>query len=96
MPAQITQNVVIDGRRTSIRLDRSIHSAVREICAREGITVHAFCSMVRVRHAGLGLTAAVRAAAVDYFREALERAESGESDLAASTGVESVTVVSPV
>ncbi len=81
MSALITQNVVVEGRRTSIRLDRSMHMAIREICAREDISVHAFCHRARDRHRDLGLTAAVRAATVEYLRDALERAEASADSL---------------
>jgi predicted DNA-binding ribbon-helix-helix protein len=78
-----SQNVVVDGHRTSMRLEPSMWDALEEIAAREGMTVNTLCSEIRrrlERQAELAgtvpnpsevtLTAAVRTFMVCYFRRA--------------------------
>lgn len=64
------RNVVVNGRRTSVRMEPAMWDALAEICAREGRTLNEICSMVDKRRGEMGLTAALRVFAICFFREA--------------------------
>lgn len=70
MPANVLRNVVLHGRRTSIRLESTIWEAIEEICRRERLNLHEFCSLVRNRERRGSLTASVRVFVLLYFRAA--------------------------
>lgn len=63
------RNVVIEGHRTSIRLERPIWEALDEICRREDLTLGVLCRELR---RGLDdevkLASSLRSFAVTYFR----------------------------
>lgn len=78
-----SQNVVVDGRRTSMRLEPTMWEAFEEIAARERMSINDICGEinrrlgVRERLAGgipddgdVTLTSAVRTFLVSYFRRA--------------------------
>lgn len=67
----LTRNVVIDGKRTTIRLESAIWDAVDDLCVREEISRHDLCSRVEARRDGLNRAQAIRAVVVNYFRLAL-------------------------
>ncbi|HUN45759.1 MAG TPA: ribbon-helix-helix domain-containing protein [Stellaceae bacterium] len=66
----VSGNVTVAGRRTSIRLEPQMWGALREICAREGKTVHMLVTEVDRGRAASSLTAAIRVHVMDYFRTA--------------------------
>lgn len=64
----ISYNVRIGKRRTSFRLDAPTWTALREIAARERMTLHQLCTFIaEARPAVLSLTVSVRCYAVGYF-----------------------------
>lgn len=67
----LTRNVVIDGKRTTIRLESDIWDAVDDLCMRERISRHDLCSRVEAGRDGLNRAQAIRAVVVNYFRLAL-------------------------
>ena len=67
----LTRNVVIDGKRTTIRLESDIWDAVDDLCARERISRHDLCSRVEAGRDGLNRAQTIRAVIVNYFRFAL-------------------------
>lgn len=67
----LTRNVVIDGKRTTIRLESAIWDAVDDLCAREKMSRHDLCSRVESGRHGLNRAQAIRAVIVNYFRFAL-------------------------
>jgi predicted DNA-binding ribbon-helix-helix protein len=71
----INGNIRIGARRTSLRLDRLTWQASYEIAARERITVHELCTAIHSEkpHA-LSLTAAIRLAVLQYYRDAATEA----------------------
>ena len=73
----VSRNIVVSGRRTSMRLDSSLWFVLEEIARREGRTVQDLCTQADQRRGEMSLTAAVRAALVDYLWSAL-RAEEGQ------------------
>ncbi len=75
MDGLISKNVIIDGHRTSLRLEAEMWDALGEISRREGLTVHQICSRVERRRRGNNRTSAVRAYVVSYFLSAATAAE---------------------
>lgn len=67
-PRMYTRNVVIDGRRTTVRLEGSVWSALDEICVRERMTRHDLCSRIEEMRGVANRAQAIRAAVVSYFR----------------------------
>ena len=74
----VNRNVRIAGRRTSLRLEPALWTALNEVCQREGLTHHALCTRINERRHASTLTAAVRAYVVGYFRAAAT--EDGHAD----------------
>lgn len=66
----VSRNVTVNGRRTSLRLEPSMWDALAEIASREDRPVGAVVSEIDRRPRGVGLTAAVRAFLLGYFRAA--------------------------
>ena len=66
----VSRNVTISGHRTSIRLEVHMWEAFDEICVREGLSPHQLCAMIDASRENSSRTAAVRAFAVNYFRNA--------------------------
>jgi len=76
LSVQKNRNVVVSGRRTSMRLETSLWDALEEIARREGGSVNDLCDKIDACRDGLSLTGAVRAAMVSYFRDQLQLAET--------------------
>ncbi len=64
----VSKNVTINGRRTSLRLERASWEALDDICKCEKLTLHELCSLVDNTPHGSSRTSAVRAFIVSYFR----------------------------
>lgn len=65
-----SRNVTVRGHRTSLRLQQDLWDAIEEICARERLTIHEFCTRIADnKHVG-SLTSHVRVYTLCYFREA--------------------------
>jgi predicted DNA-binding ribbon-helix-helix protein len=64
----ISKNVTINGRRTSLRLERASWDAMVDICKCEGMTLHELCSLIEAKREGSSRTSAVRAFIVMYYR----------------------------
>ncbi|NBC32455.1 MAG: hypothetical protein GVY13_07240 [Alphaproteobacteria bacterium] len=73
----VSHNVTIGGRRTSIRLEEYMWEALKEICARENINIHEFCSRVDEHRKESALTAAIRVAITAYYREGMKQLSRG-------------------
>ncbi len=65
----LNRNVVVGGRRTSVRLEHKMWTALDEICRLEKLSLRDFCSSVEAHRRESTLTAAIRVAILDYFRE---------------------------
>lgn len=72
----ISKNITVAGRRTSMRLESRFWEALEEIAQRERQTIHELCTIIDQRRGRLSLTAAVRAAVVDYLWGALRSCEA--------------------
>lgn len=67
----VSRNLVIDGRRTSARLEPEMWVALFDIVRREGRSVHEVCTLIsKSKPEGCSLTAAIRVFIVAYFRAA--------------------------
>ena len=67
----VNRNVVIDGRRTSVRLEPEMWQELRHICKREGDTIHTMCTKINNRRApNRSLTSAIRVHLMTYYRSA--------------------------
>ncbi|MCZ4282185.1 ribbon-helix-helix domain-containing protein [Kiloniella laminariae] len=66
------KNVVVSGRRTSLRLEPMMWDALLEIGVREGLTLNEICSLVEGRRVQSSLTAAIRVFTLSYFRTAAQ------------------------
>jgi predicted DNA-binding ribbon-helix-helix protein len=64
----VCKNINVGNRRTSIRIERELWSAVNELCQREGMTVHEVCSLIDKFRGANSLTAALRVFLVVYYR----------------------------
>src|SRR5437762_12276970 len=70
----VNRNIIIDGHRTSIRLEPSMWRALTKIAEREGMTIHQLSTRIdRLRDRHCGLTAAIRVLLLAYFHEAATR-----------------------
>jgi len=66
----VIRNVVVGGRRTSIRLEPEMWTSLQEICKRENCTVHDIATMVAAEKGIGSLTAAMRVFVMKYFFDA--------------------------
>lgn len=67
----ISKNVTVHGKRTSIRLEPEMWTAIKEIAKRERCTIHRICTIVSdKKNSGTSLTAAIRVFIMSYFRAA--------------------------
>ncbi len=66
----VSRNIVVEGRRTSVRLEQEMWDAIREIAVREGVSIHDICSMVDAERRESSLTAGLRVFIMSYFRTA--------------------------
>lgn len=66
----VIRNVIVEGRRTSIRLEPEMWRSLQEICKRERCTPHDIATMVAAERTQGSLTAALRVFVMVYFRAA--------------------------
>ncbi len=67
----VSRNVVVSGRRTSVRLEPEMWDGLREVCQRERSTLHQICTTVSLqKQEETSLTAAIRVFVMRYFRNA--------------------------
>lgn len=63
----VSRNVVVAGRRTSMRLEPEMWEALEAIAQSEGFSINELVTLARSQTAS-SLTSAVRVMALDYFR----------------------------
>ncbi len=67
----ISHNIMVEGRRTSVRLEKEMWMALKDIAKNEKCTIHELCSAVAQRKKGdTSLTAAIRVFIMAYFQAA--------------------------
>ncbi|MBK1697121.1 ribbon-helix-helix domain-containing protein [Rhodovibrio salinarum] len=70
MSTLVSRNVTLEGRRTSLRLERAMWDALEEICLREHQSMHDLCAHVDRIRAERTLTAGIRVFILEYYRRA--------------------------
>lgn len=73
----LCKNVVVNGRRTSMRLDKETWLALSDICKRENITLYKLCSLIDSSKGSSGLSSATRLFVLTYYRRSLAKYEIG-------------------
>ncbi|MBO5997981.1 MAG: ribbon-helix-helix domain-containing protein [Alphaproteobacteria bacterium] len=73
----LCKNVVVNGRRTSMRLDKETWLALSDICKRENITLYKLCSLIDSSKGSSGLSSATRLFVLTYYRRSLAKYEVG-------------------
>lgn len=67
----VSRNITVMGRRTSVRLEPEMWTALKEIARREGCRIHDICSLIQMRkNPNTSLTAAIRVFLMLYYRAA--------------------------
>lgn len=67
----ISHNIMVSGRRTSVRLEKEMWMAIKEIAKNEKCTIHDLCSAIAQRKKpDTSLTAAIRVFIMAYFQAA--------------------------
>lgn len=67
----VSRNVIIKGRRTSVRLAHSTWQALLEIGERQNASVHEVCTTIAERKPqNMSTTTAIRIFVLEYFRKA--------------------------
>lgn len=67
----VSRNITVFGKRTSIRLEPEMWSALRDMARREGCRIHDLCSLVSMRkQRQTSLTAAIRVFIMLYYKAA--------------------------
>ncbi len=70
----VNRNIVVNGRRTSVRLEPEMWTALLDIARRENQSIHTLASQVaQSKKPETSLTAAIRVFCLAYYRTALER-----------------------
>ncbi|HTZ34861.1 MAG TPA: ribbon-helix-helix domain-containing protein [Stellaceae bacterium] len=64
------RNVVVAGRRTSVRLERVMWDALREIARHQGVALNELVTAIDRHREASSLTAAIRVFIVDFYRSA--------------------------
>ncbi len=77
----VCKNVIVNGRRTSMRLDRETWVSLADICEREGLTIHELCSKIDAVKGQSGLSSATRLFVLTYFRFILNKYEKTNESL---------------
>lgn len=76
-----TRNVTVGNKRTSMRLEPQMWSALERIAGREGVTINNLCTQIDRRRNATGLTSATRVFIVNYFRYLTGRYEGRNGGL---------------
>lgn len=68
----VNRNIMVAGRRTSVRLEPEMWTALLDIARRENQTIHAIATLVNERKKPeTSLTAAIRVFCLAYYRSAM-------------------------
>lgn len=80
----VSKNVLINGRRTSVRLEPEMWLALKDISTREGCSIHELCTVVNLcKRSHSTLTAAIRVFLMLYYKSATTEeghAKAGHGD----------------
>ena len=65
----LCKNVVVNGRRTSMRLEKEVWNALSESCKEQNISLNTLCSQIEKTKDKRGLSSAMRIHALNFYRE---------------------------
>lgn len=85
MASQNIHNIVVAGRRTSVRLEPAMWEALRKIAGRQGRSIHEIATEIRRERPITKLTAAIRGYIVESLQETLLSVESDRHQGAAGS-----------
>jgi len=77
-------NVVVAGRRTSVRLEPSMWDGLRDIARRREMTINDLVTEIDRDRGAPGLTAAIRVYVLDFYRKASGMAARPQAEAAPS------------
>ena len=77
----VIRNIVVGGRRTSVRLEPVMWKALRDIAGRRQLSVHDLITEIALLRYAPTLSAAIRVYIVDFYRAAAAVGPSESSDL---------------
>ena len=69
----VCKNVIVNGRRTSMRLDQEIWNSLSDICQKEDMNIHQLCSKIDSQKGNSGLSGAVRLFVLTYLQHVIDR-----------------------
>ena len=70
------KNVIVNGRRTSMRLHEDTWKALADICVREGIRLSHLCTRIDKKRGNISLSSATRIFVLAYYKNHLEQYET--------------------
>lgn len=82
----VSRNITIRGRRTSIRLEPGMWDALHDVARARGQTIHQFCSEVDANRQESSLTASIRMALLEHYRQANQPGTGGPGGSEGSNG----------
>lgn len=71
----VCKNVIVNGRRTSMRLDKETWTSLADICIRQSVTLNDLCSKIDRIRGRAGLSSSTRLFVLMYFRSELSKYE---------------------
>jgi predicted DNA-binding ribbon-helix-helix protein len=83
----VIRNIVVRGKRTSVRLEPEMWEALREVVALQGLSVNQLATQLDRRRSGSSLTSAIRVYVVEFYRSAAHDALRDEQQSTARARV---------
>ena len=84
MPQQrsslVIRNVVIDGRRTSVRLNEVMWDAFKDIAQQQHCSVHELATSIAGHREAETLSTAIRAYIIEYYRSLVRRSQGAAAN----------------
>ena len=65
----VSKNIIIHGKRTSIRLEPDLWEALSHISQLKKVNIHEVCSIIRDSYKNIKLTSAIRVYILNYYRK---------------------------
>jgi predicted DNA-binding ribbon-helix-helix protein len=66
----VIRNIVVEGHRTSVRLEPQMWDALHDVARRQQLTIHDLVTVIDRERTASSLTAAIRVYIVDFYRAA--------------------------
>ena len=74
----LCKNVVVNGRRTSMRLEKEVWNALSESCKEQNISLNTLCSQIEETKDTSGLSSAMRIHALNFYKTLAEERRASE------------------